>query len=44
MINSEKLIDAMHEGKLDLHCVDVKISQKFEGGLNLQGYGVLKIN
>ncbi|MFJ4153435.1 hypothetical protein ACIPZF_01310 [Pseudomonas sp. NPDC089752] len=44
MINSEKLIDAMHEGKLDLHCVDVKIRQKFEGGLNLQGYGVLKVN
>lgn len=44
MIHSKKLIDAMHEGKLDLHCVDVRISQKFEGGINLKGYGVLKVN
>lgn len=44
MIHSEKLIDAMHEGKLDLHCVEVSIFQKFEGGLSLKGYGVVKLN
>lgn len=44
MIHSENLIDAMHEGKLDLHCVEVSIFQKFEGGLSLKGYGVLKVN
>lgn len=44
MIHSKKLIDAMHEGKLDLHCVEVSIFQKFEGGLSLNGYGVLKVN
>jgi len=44
MLNSDKFIDAMHQGKLDLHCIEVSISQKFETGLNLKGYGILKVN
>ena len=44
MINSDKLIDAMREGNLELHCVEVSIKQKFEGGLSLSGYGILKVN
>ena len=44
MIHSDKLIEAMHEGKLDLHCVEVAIKQNFEGGLDLKGYGILKVN
>lgn len=44
MINSKKLIDEMHEGNIDLHCVEVSITQKFEGGINLKGYGAMKVN
>lgn len=44
MIAAEKLIDAMCDGQLDLHCVSVSITQKCEGGLCLKGYGVLKVN
>ncbi|ANI59544.1 hypothetical protein [Pseudomonas sp. GR 6-02] len=44
MVGSEKLIDAMHEGNLELHCVSVSIFQKCDGGLCLEGYGVLKVN
>ncbi len=44
MIATEKLIDAMRGGNLELHCVSVSIIQKREGGLCLEGYGVLKVN
>ncbi|MFW9082950.1 hypothetical protein ACOI7N_00050 [Pseudomonas sp. P2758] len=41
---AEKLIDSMRDGKLELHCVSVTITQKCQGGLVLKGYGVLKTN
>lgn len=44
MINANKLIDAMHEGSLEVHCVHVSIRQKIEHGLSLNGYGVLRVN
>lgn len=44
MLASEKLIDSMHGGQLELHCVDVCISQKREGGVKLNGYGLFKVN
>lgn len=44
MINANKLIDAMHDGDLELHCVEVSISQKITNGLCLNGYGVLRVN
>ena len=34
----------MHEGKIDLHCVEVSITQRVEGGISLKGYGVIKVN
>ncbi|SDU40412.1 MULTISPECIES: hypothetical protein [Pseudomonas fluorescens group] len=44
MIASEKMIDAMRDGKLELHCVSVSITQKCVGGLCLRGYGVIRVN
>lgn len=44
MIAAEKLIGAMREGKLDLHCTSVSITQKCKDGLGLKGYGILKVN
>lgn len=44
MILADKLIDAVHEGKLDLHCVAVTIKQKCIDGISISGYGALKIN
>lgn len=44
MFASEKLIDKVRDGELELHCVVVCISQKFEGGVKLKGYGIFRIN
>jgi len=44
MFAAEKMIDSIRDGKLELHCVSVSISQKFENGLCLRGHGVLKVN
>lgn len=44
MLYSDKLIDAMHQGTLDLACVEVSISQKCKNGIDLKGYGSLKTN
>lgn len=43
-MSAEKLIDSMRDGKLELHCVSVTITQKCQEGLLLKGYGVLKTN
>ncbi|WPX88512.1 hypothetical protein PsasTeo6_21920 [Pseudomonas asiatica] len=44
MFLSEKLIDDVRDGQLELHCIAVCISQRLEAGVKLNGYGMLKIN
>lgn len=44
VVAADKLIDAMHGGTLEIHCVSVCVSQKIDDGLSLKGYGILKIN
>lgn len=44
VVAADKLIDAMHGGTLEIHCVSVCVSQKIDDGVNLKGYGILKIN
>lgn len=44
MNNELRLINAVRDGNLNLHCVSISITQKCSGGLDLKGHGVFKIN